>query len=127
MNLKQVCSEVAALAQGLATIEAELDQPIDDLPDDGLPAALESFSADAEPLVARLQADAALMQTAFAETASYFGEDKLESEEFFGLMDAFVRAFQGMERRLRLADEKSRRMGPVVAQLKKRQASGIVN
>ncbi len=127
MNLKQVSVEVAMLVQGLAGVEEELDNPIEDLPDDGLPQSLDAFSTEAEPLVARLQADVALMNAAFADVTIYFGEEKVESEEFFGLVDAFVRAFQGTERRLRMADEKSRRMGPVVAQLKKKQASTVVN
>ena len=65
----------------------ELEE-VEELPEDGLPALLEEFLDEADPLVTELDAAAEQMQTAFLAVLRFFGEEDQESEQFFGTLEA---------------------------------------
>ena len=110
VNMGQVQLDAASLIKNLAVAKRarDADSP---LPEDGLRAAMTPFIERVEPMVGQLEKDAAEMNDKFVAVCKYYGDERKpeESEEFFQMIDGFIRAFKGTDRRLRLAKEKKKR------------------
>ena len=110
VNMKQLAVEAELLAIGLEKVNSLLAKHSPFSASDGLSSALSPFVRQNEQRVKDLRIQSKEMTEKFSSLCEFFGDDpSTTSEEFFGRIDEFIKAFRGEERKIRIAKEKAKR------------------
>ncbi len=110
VNLKTVASEVELLGAGMDRVNTLMAKfhPVSSA--DNFESVMMPFISGSKSKLEALRAQAKQMGEKFRELCIFFGDDPTtESEEFFGRIDEFIKAFRGEERKIRIAKERAKR------------------